>query len=242
MTNSVLAPTPPRPDASFEYPTTTAATPAKLRVLLIDDHPITRQGIRALVNQQLNTEVCAEADNAGQALQLVSEVKPDVVILDISLPTTNGIELTKQIKSIAPNMPILVVSMHDESLYAERAIRAGAMGYVMKEEAGDKVALALQHLLRGEMYLSAKMKQRMLHRFVNKRGDTAEFAIDTLSNREMEVFRLIGNGFSTRQIASQLGLSAKTIDSYREHLKVKLGLDNGADLIRHAIQWVRMEA
>lgn len=242
MTNSVLAPTLTRPDTPLEYPKTTGASSAKLRVLLIDDHPITRQGIRALVNQQLNTEVCAEADNAGQALQMVAEVKPDVVILDISLPATNGIELTKQIKAIAPNMPILVVSMHDESLYAERAIRAGAMGYVMKEEAGDKVALALQHLLRGEMYLSAKMKQRMLHRFVNKRGDTAEFAIDTLSNREMEVFRLIGNGFSTRQIATQLGLSAKTIDSYREHLKVKLGLDNGADLIRHAIQWVRMEA
>lgn len=239
MSSSVLAPTAVRP---INQPLTSSSDrTGKVRVLLVDDHPITRQGIRALVNQQLNLEVCGEADTATQALELVGTLEPDIIILDISLPQTNGIELTKQIKTIAPDKPILVVSMHDEALYAERAIRAGAMGYVMKEEAGDKVATALQHLLRGEMYLSAKMKQRMLHRFVNKRGDSAEFAIDTLSNREMEVFRLIGNGFSTRQIASKLGLSAKTIDSYREHLKVKLGLDNGADLIRHAIQWVRME-
>lgn len=240
MSSPVLAPTAPR-NASPLADAPAEPTSGKVRVLLVDDHPITRQGVKALVNQQLNLEVCGEADSAPQALQMVTEFRPNLIILDISLPQTNGIELTKQIKALVPEVPILVVSMHDEALYAERAVRAGAMGYVMKEEAGDKVATALQHLLRGEMYLSTKMKQRMLHRFVNKRGEGAEFAIDTLSNREMEVFRLIGNGFSTRQIASQLGLSAKTIDSYREHLKVKLGLDNGADLIRHAIQWVRME-
>lgn len=240
MSSSVLAPTAPH-NVSRSADIAGEPISAKVRVLLVDDHPITRQGVKALVNQQLNLEVCGEADSAPQALQMVTELRPNLIILDISLPQTNGIELTKQIKALAPEVPILVVSMHDEALYAERAVRAGAMGYVMKEEAGEKVATALQHLLRGEMYLSAKMKQRMLHRFVNKRGEGAEFAIDTLSNREMEVFRLIGNGFSTRQIASQLGLSAKTIDSYREHLKVKLGLDNGADLIRHAIQWVRME-
>lgn len=240
MSSPVLAPTAPR-NVSPLADAPAEPTSGKVRVLLVDDHPITRQGVKALVNQQLNLEVCGEADSAPQALQMVTDFRPNLIILDISLPQTNGIELTKQIKALVPEVPILVVSMHDEALYAERAVRAGAMGYVMKEEAGDKVATALQHLLRGEMYLSTKMKQRMLHRFVNKRGEGAEFAIDTLSNREMEVFRLIGNGFSTRQIASQLGLSAKTIDSYREHLKVKLGLDNGADLIRHAIQWVRME-
>lgn len=215
--------------------------PGKIRVLLVDDHPITRQGIRTLVNHQLNLEVCGEADNAAHALELANQLKPDLAIVDLSLPAINGIELTRKLKTIAPNLPILVVSMHDEALCAERAIEAGAMGYVMKDEAGDKVASALQHLLRGEMYLSAKMKQRMLHRFVKKRGDAARSPVETLSNREKEVFRMIGNGYSTRQIATQLGLSSKTIDSYREHLKTKLGVDTGAELIRHAIEWVRME-
>jgi DNA-binding NarL/FixJ family response regulator len=238
MNNSTLRPAPSLAPSAEENPD---IPPTRIRVLLVDDHPITRQGMRALVNQQLNYEVCGEADSASQAIELVRSLEPDLAVVDISLPQTNGIELTKQLKELAPEMPVLVVSMHDEAFYAERAIRAGAMGYVMKQEAGEKVALALQHLMRGEIYLSPPMKQRMLHRFVNKRGDRTEFAIDTLSNREREVFRLIGNGFSTRQIATQLGLSAKTIDSYREHLKFKLGLDNGADLMRHAIEFVRME-
>ena len=224
-------------DAPAEKP---AAPPSsKLKVLIVDDHPVTRQGMRALVNQQLNLEVCGEADNAPQALELVAKLEPDLAIVDVTLKTTNGIELTKSIKARAPNLPVLVVSMHDESLYAERALRAGAMGYVMKQDAGEKVAVALQHLLRGEIYLSPKMKEKMLHRFVNKKSDGMVFAIDTLSDREMEVFQLIGNGYSTRQIAQKLNLSSKTIDSYREHLKLKLGLESGADLVRHAIQWGR---
>jgi DNA-binding NarL/FixJ family response regulator len=218
------------------------ASPGKLRVLLVDDHPITRQGLKALVNQQPNLEVCGETDTAAQAIDLVASLQPDLAIVDVALKTTNGIELTKNLKAHSPNLPILVVSMHDEALYAERALRAGAMGYVMKQEAGEKVALAIQHLLRGEIFLSARMKERMLHRFVNKKREGMVFAIDTLSDREMEVFQLIGNGYSTRQIAQKLGLSSKTIDSYREHLKLKLGLETGADLVRHAIQWARTEA
>jgi DNA-binding NarL/FixJ family response regulator len=215
---------------------------SKLRVLLVDDHPITRQGLRALVNSQLNLEVCGETDSAAQALECVATLQPDLAILDVSLRTSNGIELTRQMKEKAPNLPILVVSMHDEQLFAERALRAGAMGYVMKQEAGDKVAVALQHLLRGDIYLSPKMREKMLHRFVNKKGDGVVFAIDTLSNREREVFELLGNGYSTRQIAQKLNLSSKTIDSYREHLKLKFNLDSGAELVRHAIQWARTEA
>jgi DNA-binding NarL/FixJ family response regulator len=214
----------------------------KLKVLLVDDHPITRQGLKALVNQQPNLEVCGETDGAAQAIELLGKLQPDLVIVDVSLKTTNGIELTKNLKAHAPNLPILVVSMHDEALYAERALRAGAMGYVMKQEAGEKVALALQHLLRGDIFLSPRMKEKMLHRFVNKKREGMVFAIDTLSDREMEVFQLIGNGYSTRQIAQKLGLSSKTIDSYREHLKLKLGLESGAELVRHAIQWARTEA
>lgn len=213
----------------------------KLKVLLVDDHPITRQGMKTLVNQQPNLEVCGEADNAPHAIELVGKLQPDLAIVDIALKTTNGIELTKNIKVQAPNLPVLVVSMHDEGLYAERALRAGAMGYLMKQEAGEKIIVAIQRLLQGEIYLSDKIKERMLHRFVNKKGDGMVFSIDTLSDREMEVFQLIGNGYSTRQIAQKLNLSSKTIDSYREHLKLKLNLDSGAELVRHAIQWARNE-
>src|SRR3954466_2031598 len=216
-------------------------TPSKLKVLIVDDHPITRQGMKALINQQINLEVCGEADSAPLALEMLGKLQPDLAIVDVSLKTTNGLELTKNIKAHAPNLPILVVSMHDEGLYAERALRAGAMGYVMKQEAGEKVALAIQHLLRGEIFLSSRMKEKMLHRFVNKKREGMVFSIDTLSDREMEVFQLIGNGYSTRQIAQKLNLSSKTIDSYREHLKLKLNLDSGAELVRHAIQWARNE-
>lgn len=215
--------------------------PAKLKVLLVDDHPITRQGMKALVNQQPNLEVCGEADNAPYAIELVGKLQPDLAIVDIALKTTNGIELTKNIKVQAPNLPVLIVSMHDEGLYAERALRAGAMGYLMKQEAGEKIVAAIQRLLAGEIYLSDKIKEKMLHRFVNKKGDGMVFSIDTLSDREMEVFQLIGNGYSTRQIAQKLNLSSKTIDSYREHLKLKLNLESGAELVRHAIQWARNE-
>jgi DNA-binding NarL/FixJ family response regulator len=213
----------------------------KLKVLLVDDHPITRQGMKALVNQQPNLEVCGEADNAGYAIELVGRLQPDLAIVDIALKTTNGIELTKHIKVQAPNLPVLIVSMHDEGLYAERALRAGAMGYLMKQEASEKIIAAIQRLLQGEIYLSDKIKEKMLHRFVNKKGDSMVFSIDTLSDREMEVFQLIGNGYSTRQIAQKLNLSSKTIDSYREHLKLKLNLESGAELVRHAIQWARSE-
>lgn len=215
----------------------------KLRVLIVDDHPITRQGMRALVNQQLNLEVGGEAETADRALELLDETQPDLAIVDVSLGgTMSGLELTQRLKERAPNLPILVVSMHDEMLFAERALRAGAMGYVMKQEAGERVSTAIQHLLRGEIYLSSKMKNWMLHRVANRKTDGMVLAIETLSERERQVFTLLGDGFSTRQIARKLNLSTKTIDSYREHLKMKFNLTSGADLVRHAIQWGRMEA
>jgi DNA-binding NarL/FixJ family response regulator len=197
--------------------------------------------MKVLIEQQPDLEVCGEADNAPRAIELFEKLRPELAILDITLKTTNGIELTKNLKVIAPACPILVVSMHDENLYAERAIRAGALGYLMKQEAGEKIIVAIRRVLAGEIYVSDKIKERMLHRYVNKRGDAATFSIDTLSDREMEVFQLIGNGYSTRQIAQRLGLSSKTIDSYREHLKLKLNLNSGAELVRYAIQWARAE-
>ena len=219
------------------------ATPvvAKRRIFLVDDHPITRQGVVVLINQEPDLEVCGEADSAPKAFDLLQKSKADLAVVDISLKTTSGIELTKNLKVLLPDLPVLIMSMHDESLYAERALRAGAKGYVMKQEASDNILIAIRRILDGELYLSDKMKEKMLHRLVHNRKDEVVFSIDTLSDREMEVFQLIGNGFSTRQIATKLNLSVKTIDSYREHLKLKLHIEKGADLVRHAIQWVKSE-
>lgn len=234
--------TSPSPNTTFPLSSKDNSAASKVRVFIIEDHPITRQGLKALINQQLNLTVCGETDSPTDALEQVSALQPDLAVVDVSLKGTSGIELMKSLRERCPAMIMLVVSMHDEALFAERALRAGAMGYVMKNEAGDKIAVAIQHVLRGELYLSSKMKDRVLHRFVSKKNEGLVFAMDTLSNRELEVFELIGNGFSTRQIADKLNLSSKTIDSYREHLKLKLGLENGAELMRHAIQWVRSEA
>jgi DNA-binding NarL/FixJ family response regulator len=219
----------------------TAKSPVKRRILLVDDHPITRQGVGVLINQETDLEVVGEADSAPAAIAFLEKQPVDLAIIDITLKTTNGIELMKHIRVLAPDLPVLVMSMHDESIYAERAMRAGARGYVMKQEASSKVLTAIRTVLTGELYLSDRMKERMLHRFVNNRKEKVGFSMDTLSDREMEVFQLIGNGYSTRQIASKLNLSVKTIDSYREHLKLKLQLDAGKDLVRYAIQWMKSE-
>lgn len=233
MKSSSTAPTQPV--------STSAPVAAKRRIFLVDDHPITRQGVAVLINQEPDLEVCGEADSAPKAFDLLQKARADLAVVDISLKTTSGIELTKNLKVLLPDLPILIMSMHDESLYAERALRAGAKGYVMKQEASDSILGAIRRILAGELYLSDKMKEKMLHRLVHNRKDEVVFSIDTLSDREMEVFQLIGNGFSTRQIATKLNLSVKTIDSYREHLKLKLHIEKGADLVRHAIQWVKSE-
>lgn len=215
---------------------------AKFRIFLVDDHPITRQGVAALINQERNLTVCGEADTAPKALEMITKSQPDLAIVDISLKTMSGIELIKNLKVLDPKLPVLVMSMHDESLYAERALRAGAQGYIMKQEASEKILTAIQRVLDGELYLSEAMKEKMLHRIVNTKKEETGFSIDRLSDREMEVFQLIGNGYSTRQIAAQLNLSVKTIDSYREHLKLKLSLEKGSDLVRYAIQWVKSQS
>lgn len=215
--------------------------PVKHRIFLVDDHPVTREGVRVLIDQEPDLVVCGQADSAPAALQLIQRLKPDLAVVDITLKTTSGIELMKNVKALLPDLPVLIMSMHDESLYAERALRAGAKGYVMKHEASDRILVAIRSVIAGDLYLSEKMKEKMLHRLVRSRKNEVVFTIDTLSDREMEVFQLIGNGFGTRQIAEKLNLSVKTIDSYREHLKLKLRLEKGSDLVRHAIQWVRSE-
>jgi DNA-binding NarL/FixJ family response regulator len=214
---------------------------ASKKILLVDDHPITRQGLRMLISQQPGMAVVGESDNAAQAMELAAKLKPDIAIVDIALRSANGIELTKNLKAHSPDLMILIVSMHDEELFAERALRAGARGYLMKHEASERVIEALEKIASGELYVSDRVRARMLSRLVNNRTGEVTSPVESLSDREMEVFQLIGNGYATRQIAERLNLSVKTIDSYREHLKLKLNLDSGADLVRYAIQWVKAQ-
>lgn len=213
----------------------------RCRILLVDDHPLTRQGLKTLIGRHGRFEICGEADTAPKALDLVAKLSPHLAIVDITLKSANGIELTKDIRSVAPATQVLIVSMHAENVYAERALRAGAMGYLMKDEAGENVIVAIDRVLKGEVFVSDRIKGRMLQRFVHQRSDEFVSPIERLSDREMEVLRLIGNGYGTREIASQLNLSVKTIDSYREHLKEKLLLANSGDLVRYAIQWMKHE-
>lgn len=228
------SPSSPRPPA--------AKSAAPRKIFLVDDHPVTRQGVAMLINQEPDFVVCGEADNGPLAVDLIPKAAPDMAIIDITLKTTSGIELLKDLKVLMPDLPVLVMSMHDESLYAERALRAGARGYVMKHEPSETVLTAIRRVLSGELHLSERVKEKMLNRLAHRRKDAVAFSMDTLSDREMEVFQLIGNGYGTRQIAERLNLSVKTIDSYREHLKLKLRLESGAHLVQHAIQWMKSES
>jgi DNA-binding NarL/FixJ family response regulator len=211
----------------------------KTRVLLIDDHAILRQGLAQLINQEADLTVCGEAEEAPKGFEMVGTLKPDVAVVDISLKGGNGLELIKNIKASHPNLPILVLSMHDESLYAERALRAGSLGYIMKEEAAESVLVGIRKVLKGEVVLSDKMQGRLLHQLVSGRLKQGSSPIDTLSDRELEVFRNIGEGRSTRQIADELHLSVRTVEAYREYIKEKLTLRNATELVQHAFQWVQ---
>jgi DNA-binding NarL/FixJ family response regulator len=212
----------------------------KRKILIVDDHPILRKGLTLLINQESDLVVCAEAENAQAALESVDRVVPDMAIVDISLPGIDGIELIKELRLRHKDMPVLVVSMHDETLYAERSLRAGARGYIMKQEALEKVLVAIRKVLDGEIFVSDRITTKMLEKFVSVEGVTRTASpIDLLSNRELTVFRLIGQGNKTRQIAERLHLSVKTVESYRAHIKEKLKLGDGTDLLKYAIQWVQ---
>jgi len=214
----------------------------KIRVLLIDDHPILRRGLAQLINQEADLTVCGEAEDAPKAFELVGTLRPDVAVVDISLKSGNGIELIKNVKARYPELAMLVLSMHDESLYAERALRAGGLGYIMKEEAIEQVLVAIRRVLTGEIFLSDKMKSKMLQQLANGRTKTIVSPIEHLTDRELEVFRLIGEGHSTRQIAGELHLSVRTVEAYREYIKAKLNLKNSTELVQHAFHWVHHEA
>ena len=209
---------------------------AKYRILLVDDHPILRQGLAQLINQEKDLMVCGQFEEANKALEGVIQMKPDAAIVDISLKGSSGIELLKNIKVQYPKLIVLVLSMHDESLYAERALRAGAAGYIMKQEATEQVLVALRKILNGEIYLSERMSSKLMHQLVSGRATETGSLMERLSDRELEIFGLIGEGRGTRQIAEQLHLSVKTIESHRAHIKEKLNLKNATELVHRAIQ------
>jgi DNA-binding NarL/FixJ family response regulator len=211
--------------------------PQTIKILLVDDHPLVREGLVNLISQQADLQICGEATNEPQALELIRTAQPHVAIVDISLENGSGIELIKSIKVMFPAVTVLVLSMHDESLYAERALRAGARGYVMKREAAKKVIEAIRCVLAGQLYVSDKIAALMAEKFVGSRTAAAASPIEQLSNRELEVFQLLGLGHSTRQIADHLHVGFKTVQAYCARIKEKLNLANATELLREAIRW-----
>jgi len=208
------------------------------RVMLVDDHPVVRHGMALAIERSPDLEVCAQAGSASEAMSIFDDANPDVVIVDISLDDGSGMDLIKQIKSASPNTKMLVASMHDEQLYAERVLRAGAMGYINKEQSMDNIVEAIQQVMRGRIYLSDHMADQVLNRVAKRDEDDDQSPVETLSDRELEVFQLIGEGLTTRQIAEKLHLSPKTIETHREHIKTKLNLENNNQLVRYAAQWM----
>jgi DNA-binding NarL/FixJ family response regulator len=210
---------------------------AKKTVLVVDDHPLMRQGLALLINQQQDMQVCGEAEEVQAAVHAIARLHPDIVILDISLSGPDGLELLKSVRVTNPGLPVLILSMHDEAIYAERALRARANGYIMKQEATEKVLVAVRRILNGEVYLSERMSNKMLQQYIGGAPSMIQSQIASLSDRELEVFRLIGEGRATREIAEELHLSVKTVETYQAHIKEKLALRSGRELIQHAIQW-----
>ena len=209
----------------------------KIKVLLVDDHPLVREGLVNLISQQADLQICGEAGNEPQALELIRTVQPNVAIVDISLESGSGIELIKSIKAMFPAVTVLVLSMHDESLYAERALRAGARGYIMKREAAKKVIQGIRSVLAGQLYVSDKIAALMAEKFIEGRTAASTSPIEQLSNRELEVFELLGLGHNTRQIADHLHVGFKTVQAYCARIKEKLKLANATELLREAIRW-----
>jgi DNA-binding NarL/FixJ family response regulator len=211
--------------------------PARSRIFIVDDHPIVRQGLALLINREPDLAVCGDAEEAGSALCRIEEMKPDLAVVDISLDGPDGLDLLKTIRSRDAGLPVLILSMLDELLYAERALRAGANGYIMKQQATEQVLVAIRRILGGEIYVSERMANKMLHRFVGGSSVEQRSPVADLTDRELEVFRLIGEGHGTRQIAEDLHISVKTVESYQAHIKEKLLLKNGRELVQRAIQW-----
>jgi DNA-binding NarL/FixJ family response regulator len=220
------------------------ANPAtnRTRVLIVDDHPMTRAGLVHVINRQPDLVVCGEAENAAEALDAVGACRPDLVLADITLPGKSGLELIKDIKAIRPGLPILVISMHDESLYAERVLRAGARGYITKHEGGERLMQAVRHVLSGQIYVSEKMSAHILERFSGGQVAPVCSLVAQLSDREFEVFELLGEGLSAHEIAGRLHISTKTVDAHRANIKAKLVIKTTSELISYAARWIEHRA
>jgi DNA-binding NarL/FixJ family response regulator len=213
----------------------------KKRIIIVDDHPIMQKGLSTILEAEHGFEVVKKFDNAEEVLKVYEEVSPDMAIVDISLPGMSGLELVKHLSSRDPDLKILVVSRHDESLYAERVIRAGAKGYVMKLEAGEQLVKAINKILKGGIYVSDEVSEKLLMGMARGNKEMNTSPIDQLSDRELEVFEFTGKGNTTREIAEKLHLSVKTVESYRARIKTKLNLDNATELMMHAVKWVEGE-
>jgi DNA-binding NarL/FixJ family response regulator len=213
----------------------------KKRLLLVDDHPMMREGLTQLIGHEPDLEICGEAGDANEALEKINLLHPDLVLTDITLPGKNGVELIKDIQALHTGTLVLVLSMHDESLYVERVLRAGARGYVMKQEGGKKIMEAIRVVLNGQIHVSEKMSSKILEVFSGRRSGVASSPIEKLTDREFEVFQLIGQGLGTKQMAEQLHLSTKTIEVHRANIKAKLQAGNMSELIRQAVRWVESQ-
>jgi len=215
--------------------------PVQKKILLVDDHPMLRAGLAALINKQFDLAVCGEADDAAKALQSIPGSRPDLVVTDLTMPGRGGLEFIKDLQVMHPGLPVLVVSMHDEMLYAERALRAGARGYVMKEAGGEKLLVAIRQVLNGQVYVSEKMTAQLFEAMTTRRPRGSSSPIEALTDREFQVFQLIGSGKNTRGIATQLCLSSKTVDVHRANIKAKLGITDATALVSHAVRWVETQ-
>ena len=222
-------------------PGSKSGPPARKRLLLVDDHPMMRAGLAQLINKQPDLEVCCESGSPSEALGEINRCQPDLIVTDITMPGRSGVEFIKDVLAIHGSLPVLVVSMHDEMIYGERVLRAGARGYVMKEAGGETLLVAVRQVLTGKVYVSERLSACLLDSLTGKRPRGTSSPIEKLSDREFEVFQLIGQGTSTRDIARQLSLSPKTVDVHRGRIKEKLGLKEATSLIRYAVRWVEAQ-
>jgi len=213
------------------------------RLLIVDDHPMTRDGLKHLIDREPDLEVAWEAENAAQALETVVKVRPDLALVDITLPDKNGIDLIKDFKAVCPELPVLVISMHDESLYAERALRAGARGYITKQEGGAKLMQAIRQVLSGQIYVDGKTAARIVEIFSGQRSTAQDRSpVALLSDREFEIFQLIGEGLASKEIGGRMNISAKTVEAHRLNIKSKLSLNTAAELIAFAARWTASQS
>jgi DNA-binding NarL/FixJ family response regulator len=220
----------------------TPAPPMRRRILLVDDHPLMREGVAQWIERTPDLEVCGQAESASEALSLAAKLRPDLVLTDISLPGRNGLELIKDLYALRPDLPVLVLSMHDESLYAGRALRAGARGYLMKRAGGDRVIEGIREVLHGRIALSPPMATQLLEEFSGHQPRPRRAGLPNLTDREFEVLQWVGQAKSNREIAEQLHLSPKTVESHRINLMRKLKVKNPAELVRFAVQYLEAEA